>query len=60
MTNLRYDSVSRYLSPGPNVSGCCDELTDNLPTGSEFYREEYNDVPYTFDPEIYNQLIDGN
>jgi hypothetical protein len=26
---------------------------------SEYYREEYNDAPYSYDPEIYNQLVEG-
>eukprot|EP00842_Homolaphlyctis_polyrhiza_P005748 jgi/Hompol1/6174/HPOL_002182-RA len=58
----RYDSVSRYLSPGPNYSGCCEEGHVDLsivPAGSEFYKDEYNDLDVAMDEDIYHKLIDG-
>ena len=60
MHKSRYDSVSRYLSPGPNVSGgCCADPDTGVPPGSHYYKEEYNDVPFSFDPEIFKQLTEG-
>lgn len=57
----RYDSVSRYLSPGPNVSGGCGKNPNftSVPKGSEFYQDIYNDVPVAFDHDIYKQLLEG-
>ena len=57
----RYDSVTRYLSPGPNVSGTCAHEPDfNRETeGSRYYKPEYNDLPEVYDKEIYTQLIEG-
>ena len=57
----RYESVSRYLSPGPNVSGTCASKPDfnKESEGSQFYKPEYNDLPEIYDEQIYQQLIDG-
>ena len=57
----RYESVSRYLSPGPNVSGTCATMPDfnKEAEGSLYYKSEYNDLPEVYDEKIYQQLIDG-
>ncbi|KAJ1554663.1 hypothetical protein HK096_002484 [Nowakowskiella sp. JEL0078] len=55
----RYDSVSHYLSPGPNyVSGCSDELIpdSNDPSG-KYYKDKYNDIDLVYDKEIYQKLL---
>ncbi|KAI8926839.1 glutamate-cysteine ligase-domain-containing protein [Entophlyctis helioformis] len=66
ISKSRYDSVSRYLSPGPNYSGgCCngnagtDADADAPSAGSGYYKDEYNDLDVAFDQDIYNILIDG-
>jgi glutamate--cysteine ligase catalytic subunit len=58
----RYDSISRYLSPGPNVSGLCSTGEADFTRkarGSEYYKDEYNDLPIVQDDEIYEQLLEG-
>ncbi|KAJ3053715.1 hypothetical protein HK097_003566 [Rhizophlyctis rosea] len=65
----RYESISLYLSPGPNYSGGCSETdvespppggVSSRPTrGGEFFKDKYNDLEVPFDKEIYRQLIDG-
>lgn len=57
----RYESVSRYLSTGPNVSGLCSpEANFDIPVrGSEFFKTEYNDLPEVMDQNIYDQLVAG-
>jgi glutamate--cysteine ligase catalytic subunit len=58
----RYESISRYLSPGPNVSGLCSSDTADFTRkarGSEYYKDEYNDLPIVQDNEIYQILLDG-
>ncbi|KAJ3283014.1 hypothetical protein HDU76_008543 [Blyttiomyces sp. JEL0837] len=68
----RYDSISTYLSAGPNYSGGCgtgvysDNPDQPSPTGSvlaailakgNFFRDSYNDLPLVYDEEIYNTLL---
>ncbi|KAI9007113.1 glutamate-cysteine ligase-domain-containing protein [Gaertneriomyces semiglobifer] len=81
----RYDSISLYLSPGPNYSGGCSELdgeTDRpvyentnavvngngngisseerpMPPGSEYFKDEYNDLNPPFDKTVFAKLVDG-
>ncbi|KAH6560539.1 hypothetical protein BASA50_005091 [Batrachochytrium salamandrivorans] len=61
----RYDSISRYLSAGPNYSGgCCthhdpNSLDMSAPSaGSEFYKDEYNDLDVAMDNDIYTRLVE--
>ncbi|KAI8819320.1 glutamate-cysteine ligase-domain-containing protein [Fimicolochytrium jonesii] len=66
----RYDSISNYLSPGPNYSGGCSlspdlakipvEQLSSIPSkGMEFYKDQYNDLNCPYDPKIYEQLREG-
>jgi glutamate--cysteine ligase catalytic subunit len=56
----RYESVSRYLSPGPNVSGTCQTIPDfdKSPNGSEYFNTGYNDLPEVYDETIFNALLE--
>ncbi|KAJ3270551.1 hypothetical protein HK104_004897, partial [Borealophlyctis nickersoniae] len=66
----RYDSISLYLSPGPNYSGGCCESPEvptpppgkvsDVPTrGGAFYKDKYNDLDVAHDEKILAQLIEG-
>ncbi|KAJ3323798.1 hypothetical protein HDV06_001168 [Boothiomyces sp. JEL0866] len=61
MPKSRYESVSLYLSPGPNVSGGCRGNSDfeKIPPGTEYFKEEYNDLEAPYDEEIYEKLREG-
>ncbi|EGF79020.1 hypothetical protein BATDEDRAFT_35498 [Batrachochytrium dendrobatidis JAM81] len=66
ISKSRYDSVSRYLSPGPNYSGgCCNKVESEPldlsapPPGSGFYKDEYNDLDVAMDMEVYAKLVDA-
>ncbi|KAJ3100587.1 hypothetical protein HDU97_002117 [Phlyctochytrium planicorne] len=51
----RYDSISTYLSSGPNYSGGCGTIpgTDEIIC---HYKPEYNDINLVHDKDIYNEL----
>ncbi|KAI9104115.1 glutamate-cysteine ligase-domain-containing protein [Phlyctochytrium arcticum] len=64
----RYDSISCYLSPGPNYSGgCADDAPPLSPSemgrkpskGMEFWKPEYNDLSPALNGDIYKRLRDG-
>ncbi|KAJ3369351.1 hypothetical protein HDU91_007272 [Kappamyces sp. JEL0680] len=67
----RYETVSRFLSPGPNVSGkqrranpaagLCSTTPnfDKSAKGSKYFKEAYNDIDVPMDHDIYQQLMDG-
>jgi glutamate--cysteine ligase catalytic subunit len=57
----RYESVSRYLSPGPNYSGLCKQLPNyELESpGQNYFKHEYNDLPEIMNQDVYRQLLDG-
>ncbi|KAI8900456.1 glutamate-cysteine ligase-domain-containing protein [Globomyces pollinis-pini] len=57
----RYESVSRYLSPGPNVSGLCSTNPDysKAVEGSHYFKDAYNDIDSPIDNDVYKQLVDG-
>lgn len=63
ISKSRYDSISWYLSPGPNYSGgdCNpDEPDFSKPSlGSGFYKDAYNDLDIATDADIYKMLVDG-
>lgn len=50
MSKSRYDSISVYLSQGPDAT-CCEGET--LPN---YYKEEYNDLNPPYDKGIYEKL----
>ncbi|KAI8802202.1 glutamate-cysteine ligase-domain-containing protein [Cladochytrium replicatum] len=53
----RYDSVSHYLSNGPNYSGPGGCSTDDV--RGNFYKEKYNDYDLVYDKSIHARLIEG-
>ncbi|TPX70410.1 glutamate---cysteine ligase [Spizellomyces sp. 'palustris'] len=65
----RYDSISCYLSPGPNYSGGCVLPEDAMPAvndvgagpskGMEYYKDKYNDINPPYDEKIYQKLVEG-
>lgn len=56
----RYESVSVYLSPGPNVSGGCEKYPLGGPAvGSAFFKDSYNDLNPVYDKDILAQLVAG-
>ncbi|KAI8908561.1 glutamate-cysteine ligase-domain-containing protein [Gorgonomyces haynaldii] len=59
MHKSRYDSISRFLSTGPNYSGGCSGLRSGDLQGTEYFKPEYNDIPFSHDPEIYDILVSG-
>ncbi|KAJ3255546.1 hypothetical protein HK103_006182 [Boothiomyces macroporosus] len=61
MPKSRYESVSLYLSPGPNVSGGCRGNDDfaKPPPGTRHFKEQYNDLETPYDEEIYEKLREG-
>ncbi|RKP02081.1 hypothetical protein CXG81DRAFT_11207 [Caulochytrium protostelioides] len=58
----RYDSIDSYLGPGHPTDGSetpgCTELGSHYET--DYYRDAYNDIELTYDPEIYQRLRDAS
>ena len=48
----RYDSISKYLSPGPTV--CCEE-SDGKSHG-QYFEQDYDDLNVAIDEDLFNEL----
>ncbi|KAJ3194100.1 hypothetical protein HK101_003488 [Irineochytrium annulatum] len=55
----RYESISTYLSPGPNYSGGCSGDPADLEVPANFFKPEYNDIPLVYDQSIYKELMEN-
>ncbi|KAJ3214458.1 hypothetical protein HDU67_001643 [Dinochytrium kinnereticum] len=53
----RYDSISTYLTAGPNYSGGCSSVKENGEVHS-YYKSKYNDIPLVHDKDIYAELLE--
>lgn len=54
----RYDSINKYLSPGPSYSGGCGTGKADTVHG-DFFKSKYDNLDPAYDEKIYKDLMEA-